>query len=51
VLRYQELGKSVILTGHSNSERGYLKYMATMLQKEGLDTVLSKEDADPLETI
>ncbi|OMH82422.1 NIF3-like protein 1 [Zancudomyces culisetae] len=42
---------SVILTEHSNSERGYLKVLQGYMQKEltDVDVVVSKTDKDPLQ--
>ena len=44
-------GTSVILTDHTNTERGYLRVLAEHLRHElgtGVDVVISKRDADPL---
>lgn len=51
VLEAVHNGASVILTNHSNSERGFLKSFATTLTKLlGNDVLISvsKLDADPL---
>jgi len=51
VLAAVEKGTSVILTEHSNSERGYLLNLKGKLQQlfeEKIDIEISKKDADPL---
>ncbi|ORY77823.1 GTP cyclohydrolase 1 type 2/Nif3 [Protomyces lactucae-debilis] len=50
-LRYQEKKVPVILTGHSNSERGYLPFMKVMLEKAGLVVQVSEADKDPLKIV
>lgn len=46
-------GVSVLLAGHTNTERGYLPRLAERLSAElpGVRTILSREDRDPLRTI
>lgn len=44
-------GTAVILTGHSNSERGYLPRLKSRLARalgEGVEVMVSKRDQDPL---
>lgn len=49
VLRLKELGKIVITCNHSNTERGYLAaVMQKNLKNEGIDTIVSVTDHDPL---
>jgi putative NIF3 family GTP cyclohydrolase 1 type 2 len=56
VLGAVEKGKYVILCGHTNTERGYLRILRRNLQeriedKDGLseiDVVISRKDRDPL---
>lgn len=54
VLRAQASGCSVILGGHTNTERGFLKVLARRLTAEiGSDApefIVSKKDRDPLRT-
>lgn len=45
---------SVILTNHSDSERGFLTRVAKMLQesfKNSINIVISSVDSDPLKTV
>lgn len=54
VLDATQKGISVILTNHSDSERGFLKQFAPELKKRLEDQVevfVSKEDKDPLVTV
>ncbi|MBI1190138.1 MAG: Nif3-like dinuclear metal center hexameric protein [Tepidisphaera sp.] len=44
-------GMSVILGGHTNTERGYLPRLRAALEKRGFDAVLSETDKDPLEAV
>lgn len=46
-------GSVVVLTDHTNTERGYLPVLAADLRKRcpGLDVVISEQDADPLRVI
>ncbi|XP_015603200.1 NIF3-like protein 1 isoform X3 [Cephus cinctus] len=47
-------GTNVILTNHSDSERGFLPVFGKILQKSLGDTIkisISKEDTDPLKTV
>jgi len=46
-------GCSVILAGHTNTERPYLKVLAKRLREDldGIDVLVSKRDADPLRTL
>ncbi len=50
VLRATHLGLSLILAGHSNTERGYLRLLAQRLRElvPGVRFVLSSADVDPL---
>lgn len=50
VLEHREQGTSVILTDHTNSERGYLSVLKERLEKRapGLSVLVSNSDADPL---
>ena len=50
VLAAQADGCTVVLAGHTNTERGYLKVMRKRLQQEmtSLKVVVSRKDADPL---
>ena len=52
VLNFTENGTNVVLTFHSNSERGYLReYIKKMLEKEldnEVEVVVSEVDCDPL---
>jgi putative NIF3 family GTP cyclohydrolase 1 type 2 len=57
VLAARERGQHVILCGHTNTERGYLKFLQGILQR-GLDeevgeaevqVIVSQKDRDPLE--
>lgn len=50
VLSAQAHGCTVILAGHTNTERGYLKVLRKrMLESlEGIDVIIAKRDADPL---
>ena len=42
-------GSAVLLTEHSNSERGYLSEFAVRLQDElSIEAFVSKQDRDPL---
>lgn len=52
VLAARERGTSVVLTEHSNSERGYLPQLKFLLEnytKEVLEVFVSRRDSDPLE--
>lgn len=53
ILDATQRNTSVILTNHSNSERGYLKEFAKKLQGQipGLNINISKVDKDPLEFV
>lgn len=54
ILDATQKGISVILTNHSDSERGFLKQFTPELQKrlEGqVEVIVSKEDRDPLVTV
>lgn len=47
-------GASVILTNHSNSERGFLRYFGPKLQarlNDQAQVIVSVNDKDPLETV
>lgn len=49
VLKWKEMGKTVIVCNHSNTERGFLQdVMKGLLQDEGHEVVVSKMDCDPL---
>jgi len=49
VLGALNAGMSVILGGHTNTERGYLPRLRAALEKRGFDALLSEADKDPLE--
>ncbi len=54
VLGAKENGISVILCGHTETERGYLKILRRLLLAEteqAVDILISKEDAAPLKTL
>lgn len=53
VLDFVHKGVSVILTEHSNCERGYLRLVQQKLEKqlEGVKVVISQEDRDPLTVV
>lgn len=52
ILKYKEMGKSVIVCNHSNTERGYLRdEMSKILQKEGVECIVSEKDEDPLQVM
>lgn len=53
VLHYKEAGSSVIVTNHSNSERGYLQVVKQLLEEElgGVNIVVSTSDCDPYQTV
>ena len=54
VLGAKESGISVILCGHTETERGYLKILRRLLLAETeqtLDILISKADAAPLKTL
>ncbi|XP_045518600.1 NIF3-like protein 1 isoform X3 [Pieris brassicae] len=54
VLDATQKGISVILTNHSDSERGFLKDFSTCLQNElsnNVEVIVSKCDKDPLTTV
>ena len=53
VLDAQARGCTVILAGHTNTERGYLKTLRKTLTKadEGVRVTVSKRDRDPLAVI
>lgn len=52
ILKYKESGKAVIVCNHTNTERGYLKKeMVQLLQQEGIDTIVSTTDTDPLRVV
>lgn len=50
VLEWRARGTHVILTDHTNTERGYLPHLARDLVRAcpGLDVQVSRQDADPL---
>ena len=50
VLGCNAAGASVILTDHSNTERGFLQVLRQRLQEElpGIEVAVSKVDHDPL---
>ncbi|MFT4622783.1 MAG: dinuclear metal center YbgI/SA1388 family protein [Myxococcota bacterium] len=49
VLRWgEEHGTSVVLTDHTNTERGFLPRLAHRLADDGLRVIVSEVDADPL---
>lgn len=54
VLDAAQRGISVILTNHSDSERGYLRVFRTHLQcrlENQVQVIVSNSDKDPLTTI
>lgn len=55
VLDFNHKGTTVILTEHSNCERGYLGVFAGLLGKElgedQLECIVSEKDRDPLTTV
>eukprot|EP00834_Sanchytrium_tribonematis_P004464 NODE_221_length_12388_cov_2.350883.p7 type:complete len:249 gc:universal NODE_221_length_12388_cov_2.350883:5585-4839(-) len=51
ILNLAQNDKMVIVTNHTNTERGYLKVLQRILLKEGLEHVqISMKDRDPLST-
>jgi putative NIF3 family GTP cyclohydrolase 1 type 2 len=44
-------GMSVILGGHTATERGYLPRLKALLEAEGVSARLSEADRDPLVTV
>ncbi|EJS43834.1 nif3p [Saccharomyces arboricola H-6] len=51
-LKLKEMGKTVIVCNHSNTERGFLQdVMQGLLQNEGHDVFISKNDHDPLTVV
>jgi len=48
-------GQYVILCGHTNTERGFLKILQSQLQEDlavtNIEVIISEKDADPLEII
>lgn len=50
ILTAQDQGCTIILAGHTNTERGYLKVLRKRLRKELPDAavMISKKDSDPL---
>lgn len=53
VLDASRLGASVILAGHTNTERGWLKVLARRLRHElpGVECTVSRADRDPLRAV
>lgn len=55
VLDATHLGSHVVLCNHSDSERGFMRYVAPVLQKEVFDNqvqvIMSEKDCDPLVTV
>ena len=55
VLDFNHQGTTVILTEHSNCERGYLRMFAQLLLEElggdQVDCMISAEDKDPLTVV
>ena len=54
VLDFVHKGTSVILTDHSNSERGYLKVLKPKLEsifENNIKIIISEKDCDPLKVI
>jgi putative NIF3 family GTP cyclohydrolase 1 type 2 len=51
VLRAVATGTSVVLTEHSNSERGYLPHLAQRLRQAGLHAIVAATDSDPLRCV
>lgn len=50
ILAAQSRGCTIVLAGHTNTERGYLKLLRRrlMAQLSGISVAMSKRDADPL---
>ncbi|KAJ3117764.1 NGG1 interacting factor [Phlyctochytrium bullatum] len=42
---------AVILCEHSNTERGYLAFMAKVLEKQGIEVAVSEADKEPLQVM
>jgi putative NIF3 family GTP cyclohydrolase 1 type 2 len=51
VLGALNAGMSVILGGHTATERGYLPRLKALLEAEGVSARLSEADRDPLVTV
>ena len=52
ILRAQASGCSVILAGHTNTERGYLPHLAQRVHAAvGVAVRVSQVDADPLQVV
>lgn len=51
VLGALNAGMSIVLGGHTNTERGYLPRLKAALEKRGFDANISKTDKDPLEAV
>lgn len=51
VLARREAGVAVVLTDHTNTERGFLPRLGARLAAEGLEVVVSAVDADPLRVV
>lgn len=54
MLHLKESGKSAIVCGHSNTERGYLAVMKALLEKElgpEAEIAIAKTDRDPIEYV
>ena len=49
VLHFIEQGKSVVVTNHTNTERGYLVKLKLVLETKGITTMISTIDKDPLQ--
>ena len=51
VLAWVARGTVVVLTEHTNTERGFLPLLAASLRAEGLEVRISTSDADPLRVL
>ncbi len=53
VLRALDLGLSVVLAGHTNTERGYLPILADRIRQmePGFETIVSERDAWPFDVV
>ena len=53
VLAANDAGLTIILAGHTNTERGYLPILAARIKKlaPAVETIVSSADASPFEVI
>ena len=51
MLAWVARGTVVVLTEHTNTERGFLPLLAASLRAEGLEVRISTSDADPLRVL